>query len=171
MKNYGRLLLKRISNDLKVELKNEINRNFERKAFFDKKWQDVKTPNKIGSLMMRSGALRFSIEAEVLGNNTIRFSSSLPYASIHNQGGKIEMQITPKQRKFFWAKHKEAKDAGEPGADMWKALAMKKGTLTITIPQRQFIGDHPEMDEIAKDVIHENVMELIEEWNRDIGVK
>lgn len=171
MKNYGRLLLKRISNDLKVELKDEFDRNFERKAFFDKKWQDVKTPNKIGSLMMRSGALRFSIQAEVIGNNTIRFSSSLPYASIHNEGGKIEMTITAQQRKFFWAKYKETKDAGEPGADMWKALALKKGTLIISIPQRQFIGEHPEMDKRAKEIIHDNVMELIEEWNRDIGVK
>src|SRR5690606_4302347 len=98
--------------------------NFERKAYFDKKWKDTKTPVKNGSLLMRSGNLRNSINSRIEGDKII-FSSSLPYASIHNNGGEIT--VTAKMKKFFWAKHIVAKDAGDmEAAENYKAFALMK---------------------------------------------
>ncbi len=77
-----------IIKDVKTDLTDEFDRNFERKAFFDKKWKTNELPNKVGSLMMRSGNLRNSINSKIEGDRII-FSSSLPYASIQNEGGEI----------------------------------------------------------------------------------
>ena len=46
------------------------------------------------------------------------------YAKIHNEGGKI--LITPKMRRFFWAKFKET------GKEYWKGLALTKNTFRHT---------------------------------------
>lgn len=41
--------------DVKVELAEEFDRNFERKGFFNQKWKNTKLVNSRGSLMSRSG--------------------------------------------------------------------------------------------------------------------
>lgn len=94
--------------DVKTDLMDEFDRNFERKAFFDQNWPREKYPNHTGSLLMRTGGLRRSIKAEIQGN-TIRFSSSLPYAGIHNNGGTIV--VTEKMKRYFWAMYLKASGA------------------------------------------------------------
>ena len=61
---------KQILQDVAVELTDEFDRNFERKAFFTKKWSKTKFFNRRGSILMRSGNLRSSIQNR-LGNNSI----------------------------------------------------------------------------------------------------
>ena len=84
--------LKQTLTDIKVKLGEEFDRNFERKAFFDEKWKSTKLMNSRGSLMMRTGNLRNSIRSELKGSSIV-FSSSMPYANIHNNGGEIS--VTP----------------------------------------------------------------------------
>ena len=48
-------LEKKILNDMAVELADEFDRNFERKAFFTEKWASPKINNARGSVMNRSG--------------------------------------------------------------------------------------------------------------------
>lgn len=144
--------------DIKVDLADEFDRNFERKAFFDEKWPATKLNNRLGSLMMRRGSLRNSINAKIEGNKIV-FSSSLPYASIHNQGGEIT--ITDKMKRYFWAKHLEAKKAKiYTESEYWKAMALKKIGSKISIPQRQFIGYHPKVTESIEKVVNKNLEEL-----------
>lgn len=80
-------ILSKILNDLRVELSDEFDKNFERKAFFNDKWEDRQREGK-GSLLLVTGKLRRSIKSEVVGNSVV-FSSSEPYAVIHNEGGEI----------------------------------------------------------------------------------
>jgi len=141
--------------DVKTDLMDEFDRNFERKAFFDQNWPREKYPNHTGSLLMRTGGLRRSIKAEIQGN-TIRFSSSLPYAGIHNNGGTIV--VTEKMKRYFWAMYLKAsgavkgKGSGDrtrrfsTEAEFWKAMALKKAGARIRIPARPFIGHHREVD-------------------------
>lgn len=86
--------------DIKVKLEGEFKENFTRKAFFDEKWKIPKFPNSRGSMMLRSGNLRNSIISKIQGNSIV-FSSSMPYADIHNNGGEIK--VTPQMKKYFWA--------------------------------------------------------------------
>lgn len=57
-----------------------------------------------------------------------------PHGAVHEFGGTFT--ITDRQRRFFWAKHRET------GDDMWKALALSK---TYTIPPRPYL--RPAIDE------------------------
>jgi len=60
-------IFKKIIKDVEVELSDEFDRNFERKAFFNTGWKETAHPVSRGSLMMRSGTLRKSINSQIAG--------------------------------------------------------------------------------------------------------
>ena len=172
--------LKQTLTDIKVKLGEEFDRNFERKAFFDEKWPNTKLTYHRGSLMMRTGRLRKSLLNPKISNSSIVWSSSLPYADIHNNGGEI--RVTPQMRKFFWAKYYQTSNAltkkknGDfsntarnrkltAEAEQWKALALKPIGSIIKIEKRQFIGSHPQVDKHIKEVINHNFGELKKEMD------
>jgi len=163
-------VVKNITEDVAVDLTQEFDRNFERKAFFDKKWEETKHANSRGSLMNRSGDLRRSINKSNSGSS-IRWRSSLPYASIHNEGGEIE--VTAQMKKYFWAMYYKANGAAKGGkggkkriekligeAAKWKAMALMKVGKKMTIDQRQFIGWHPEVDRRIEIIVNHNMEEV-----------
>jgi phage gpG-like protein len=165
-------LVKNIVEDVAVDLTQAFDRNFERKAFFDRSWKTTNHPNSRGSLLLRSGRLRKSIKS-VRGNGSISWSSSLPYASIHNEGG--EMVITQKMKSFFWAMYYKSAGAVtysvkkkapnntqrnkklSAEANKWKAMALLKVGTVIKVEQRQFIGWHPEVDRRIKKIVDHNM--------------
>lgn len=169
-------LIKRILKDVEVELKDEFDRNFERKAFFDKPWPKNKLINRKGSMMARNNHLRRSISTRTDADSII-FTSSLPYALIHNEGGTIT--VTAKMKKFFWHKYYETsgkvktlkngqKSTSKQSqrynieAEQWKNLALMKVGDQLTIPQRQFIGEHPVVTKAVETIIKDNMKELQE---------
>jgi phage gpG-like protein len=164
--------LNEILKDVEIDLTQEFDRNFERKAFFNKKWPQVKHANSRGSLLMRTGRLRRSVKSGRTAG-LIRWSSNLPYASIHNEGGEIT--VTSKMKSFFWAMfYKSSKAIGKKSkskravklsgeASKWKALALLKIGTKLKIEQRQFIGWHPEVDRRIKKVVNYNVQQLNKE--------
>jgi len=169
--------LNHVLTDLKVELLDEFDLNFERKSFFGSPWKDVKYPSKGGSILMRSGNLRRSLRAPIVGDS-ITFYSSLPYAAIHNEGGMIT--VTQKMKRYFWAMYykasgavtynvktrKAAKTARNTRlsteAQFFKAMALKKVGSKIKIDQRQFIGPHRQVDLCVERVLEKNLKYLQE---------
>ena len=167
--------IKNLLSDIRVDLTDEFDQNFERKAFFDKPWTTNKIPNHRGSLMMRTGKLRRSLQAKQT-NDQITWSSSFPYASLHNQGGEIV--VTAKMKRFFWAMYYKATGAVlyniktkaqaktkrnqrlSQEAKVWKALALQKVGAKMKIKQRQFIGDHPQVKGRIEKVLDKNMQEL-----------
>lgn len=130
MANYIQNILK----DIRVDLTEEFDRNFERKSFFSgKRWAPVKKPVSRGSLLNRTGAMRSSIKSKVQGDSIV-FSSSKPYTGIHNDGGEI------------------------------KRTSKKGKSYTIKMPQRQFIGNAPEVNRIIQENIGESLPEFINEY-------
>lgn len=160
-----------IIENVHIESADVFDRNFERKAFFDDMWPETRIQNQNGSLLLRSGQLRSSINSTIQGDGIV-FTSNLPYASIHNEGGEIA--VTPQMQKFFWAKYYENKtQADRPNAwntqianqaATWKAMALQPVGKKMKIEQRQFIGDHPYIDEIVK----ENTDEVMQQLEQDI---
>jgi len=162
-------------NDISVELSQMFDRNFETKSFFDKQWPQTKHTYHTGSLLLRTGKLRRSIKSK-RGNKTITWKSNLPYAKIHNEGGKIK--VTPKMKRFFWAMFYKNSNAVmysvkkkapantkrnkrlQAEAMKWKAMALLKVGSEITIDQRQFIGGHPQVDIAVKKIIDNNINQL-----------
>ncbi|WP_108821062.1 phage virion morphogenesis protein [Dysgonomonas sp. Marseille-P4361] len=145
-----------ILKDLKVDLTEAFDRNFERKAFFSgAPWKPTKRPVSRGSLLVRSSAMRNSIKSEIKAESLV-FSSSKPYTAIHNEGGTINMpprkQILHFDRKGRFSKNNKRASYGQK--------ANVRG-YSVNIPQRQFIGDAPEVNKIIREVATENVSEAI----------
>ena len=136
-------LLHRILSDMRVELTEEFDKNFERKAFFTDKWKKRANPDAKGSLLIVTGTLRRSIRSEVRGNG-VRFSSAVPYASIHNEGGTGTKPVRAHTRR------------GKKG----KTHQVKAHTRKFKMPQRQFIGDGKRTQEIIKGVIIDNLKDF-----------
>ena len=166
--------LNHILTDTKVKLTEAFDRNFERKAFFKDKWANTLIPNRRGSLMMRTGTLRRSIRSTIEGS-WVRWTSSVPYADIQNNGGEVE--ITAKMKRYFWAMHYKVSGAAKGSrassrrqafsveAEHWKALALKKVGDKIKIPKRQFIGNHSEVMRMVQEIIDYNIGEAIQNIN------
>lgn len=161
-------LIKRIVEDTAIDLTQAFDKNFESKSFFNKKWKNTNYPNSRGSLLLRSGKLRRSIRQDT-SNGRIRWKSALPYASIQNDGGQIE--VTAKMISFFWAMFYKSNGAAGKGkgernkklsaeAQKWKALALQKVGTVMTVEQRQFIGWHPQVDVRIKKIVNNNLAEV-----------
>lgn len=98
-----RAIFRSILRDIKVELGDEFDRNFEREAFFSQSWARRKSPTRPGGhILVDTGALRRSVRSEIR-ESSIVFFSDLPYASIHNEGGEIK--VTARMKRFFWYKY------------------------------------------------------------------
>lgn len=127
-----------ILTDMRAELSEEFDRNFERKAFFSRKWKPRKL-NLHGSLLVVTGALRRSIKSEVKDNG-VAFTSNVPYASAHNEGlsGSLPIKAHTRRR----------------GGKIYKVRAHQR---RIKLPKRQFIGDGPQTQKIIRNVIEDNL--------------
>ena len=91
-------LKKNIISDMRVELAEEFDKNFTRKAFFTEKWEKRRNPNALGSLLVVTGSLRRSIQAKETPDG-VRFTSNQPYATLHNEGGKGSVTVRQHTRK------------------------------------------------------------------------
>ena len=107
--------------------------------------------SKYGPLLSGREHLRSSVIGESMPYRA-RVYNRVPYAAIHNFGGTLTIHpaVTPKMRRFGWAKYREAGGKDNPEASgRWKALALTKKArldINITIPQRQFIGRSAELE-------------------------
>ena len=89
MKSEIQHILGRILNDIRVELTDEFDQNFEQQSFFGEAWQRRKGPLRPkGHILVDTGQLRRSIQSRTT-ENSITFFTTEPYAAIHNEGGEI----------------------------------------------------------------------------------
>ena len=174
MANDIQTIVRRILKDIQIDLADEFDKNFERQAFFSESWARRKSPTRPGGhILVDTGGLRRSIKS-VKDANSISFSSSLPYAEIHNEGGEIT--VTAKMKRFFWHKYYEAsgsfgrrKDGSKrkdkrtvqlsTEAEFWKMMALMKVGKKIVIPRRRFLGTSPEVEKMVREIIEENLDE------------
>lgn len=176
MKSETQCILGRILNDIRVELTDEFDQNFERQSFFGEAWQRRKSPTRPGGhILIDTGQLRKSIQSRTT-ENSITFYTTEPHAAIHNEGGEII--VTKKMKRYFWHKYYETtgtfgrkKDGSlrkdkrtvqlTEEAEFWKFMALKKAGTTIKIPRRRFLGTSPEVEKTVREIIEENITEYI----------
>lgn len=63
----------KLISDIRVKLTEEFDRNFERKAFFDKRWPKRRYNNPKGSLLMVTGTLRRTFRSTT-SHDGVRFT-------------------------------------------------------------------------------------------------
>lgn len=103
-------LKRKILTDLKVELLDEFDRNFQRRAFFDRPWPGRKSPGNGDKLLNDTGYGRNSIRGTIRQNG-VEFSTDTPYMGLHNRGRKDQdhtpdaeillVHVSPKCRKHY----------------------------------------------------------------------
>lgn len=130
---------------------NHFKRNFKLQGFQDgslKKWPARAGKMRKGNnILIKSGRLRRGVKIlRTSGSRTvIGVGAEIPYARIHNEGGKIK--ITAKMRRYFFAMYYSMAERDDTGkvtsendeAKFWKNMALTKKTH-IDVPKRQFIG-------------------------------
>ena len=148
-------LFQNLPQDIAVLAADEFDRNFERQSFFGNKWKPseyVKRTRSGGKLLVKTGALRLSIAYKIIGAR-IEFSSRLPYAQIHNQGGVINhpggTAYFKKKGETIWISNRKAAGKNYPRTKPHK----------INIPQRQFVGEHPKLDKMIEEEIEQQIMD------------
>lgn len=167
-------IIRNILSDIRVELSDEFDKNFERQAFFSEAWQRRSSPIRPGgSILIDTGRLRQSISSRTT-ETSITFYTNLPYAAIHNDGGEIK--VTKKMKGYFWHKYYEATGAfgrkknGErrndkrtvrlsTEAELWKHMALMKEGKSIKIPRRRFLGESPEVEKAVREIVEANITE------------
>lgn len=170
-------LIRTIFSDIRVDMADEFDKNFERQGFFSEAWARRKSPTRPGgSILIDTGTLRKSIQSKSTGSS-ITFFSTLPYASIHNDGGEIK--VTRKMKRYFWHKYyattgsfgrkKNGERRGDKRtvqlsteAEFWKHMALMKEGKSIKIPRRRFLGVSPEVEKTVKEIIEENLTDYFE---------
>ncbi|MBR6192510.1 MAG: phage virion morphogenesis protein [Prevotella sp.] len=147
----GEDIKRRILSDMKVELADEFDQNFRRKAFFTEAWKARRDPTANGSLLLVTGTLRRSIQSSITPKG-VRFTSNVPYASMHNEGLKGSVTV-----KGHWRKGKTGKQH-----------KVKQHSRKVDMPKRQFVGDGPRTQSIIKGVIHDTLKEFEEELKKQL---
>lgn len=115
-----------------------------------RRWKKRRSKDSGKATLVGRGRLKKSINVIRAGQQTVIVGTKgVPYGQIHNEGGS--MQISEKQRRFFWAKYKET------GNDLYKNLAM---ATKIRIPKRQFMGDSSDLDQAVVRMIRLQLLKV-----------
>lgn len=110
--------------------------NFSKERFVQKNWIDRNreawTPRKRparGSILVRSGRLKRSIRKVSQGNYYVYIGTDVPYAKIHNEGGRIDRTVSVKA---FTRRGRQR------GTQNVRAHSRR---MNIGMPKRQFLGE------------------------------
>lgn len=122
------------------EVTESVRENFRREGFYGQSWKSPYrrtlgfsgAKGSYGTLLSGTNHLMSSTDY-VPGRGNVRIRNNADYAQVHNEGANIP--VTPKMKKFFWAKHYEA-GGGVKGKDIsaeasfWQRMALKKQAVT-----------------------------------------
>ncbi len=124
---------------------------FEKKPGVYEKWPAKKTENARKKTLMgekRGGSLKRGWGKDTRANTSqVEFTNSLPYAGIHNEGGKIAAHdIFPSEKKALSTPYGVFRKVKHPGSD---------------IPQRQMIGDSEALTKRIEEKIDKEMEKLL----------
>ena len=149
----------KILKDGRVKLAEMFDRNFTEQGFFGKKWVATKVSKinkagKKGSILIVTGQMRRSIRAYVRGNSIV-FTSNLPYTALHNEGGTFAVAVRA---------HSRTSKKGKP-------YSVRSHTRNMSMPQRQFIGEHARVQQALADIVTKNLQQMSEQLAQNFNRK
>jgi phage gpG-like protein len=136
-----RSLVRRLPDMIGAEVLDSINTNFGSQAFHGSPWEPRKNGDTSRALLVQSGRLRGSFSYET-ARNQLTVRSDAPYAQIHNEGGRITAAVTVRA---FTRKRPRTGPFAAKGNPTQNVREHTRNVDTA-IPQRQFLGEHPELD-------------------------
>lgn len=147
-----------ILRDARVKLTEMFNNNFREQGFFGQKWVATKV-SKVnrrgaGSILTVTGAMRRSIRSMVQGMAVV-FTSNLPYTALHTEGGNFSVTVRAHSR---------------TNRKTGNRTTVRSHSRRMSMPQRQFIGDHEKVQQALGDIVNKNLQEfsqrLADNFNR-----
>lgn len=145
-----------------TEAINSATDNFRDESFFGEKWKPRKDKRNKRKLLIKSGTLHRSPRVIKSQPGLVIVGSDVPYAAIHNNGGAINR--TARSETFVRNRYR----TGAKGKMFGGMGAFRKGTTSgqghtyksyvINMPQRQFIGAHPQLLNRLKRIIQQEVL-------------
>ena len=163
-------------------VRDSVRENFRKGGFYGQPW----TPPMRTSLgfdgpgygPMLSGTNHLMMSTDYITEpGRVIIQNPLVYAQIHNEGGDIT--VTKKMKGYFWSmyykrglvgemygkakgkKNRQKAETLNTEAEFWRNMALKKVGDKIKIPQRQFLGEHPEVNRIVQEVINQELLNFI----------
>ena len=149
----------KILKDGRVKLAEMFDRNFTEQGFFGKKWvaskvSKINKAGKKGSILIVTGQMRRSISAYVRGNSLV-FTSNLPYTALHNEGVTFAVAVRA---------HSRTSKKGKP-------YSVRSHTRNMSMPQRQFIGEHARVQQALADIVTKNLQQMSEQLAQNFNRK
>ena len=156
---------------------NSIDNNFRSESFFGQAW----APRKVGkgnegrAILVQTGRLRRSFLLETSGL-TITIFTDTPYAQIHNEGGTItgtanvaeyarrvmtNSEISTPLRKDGKRDERFNKRNQKTSGGTQTVRAHTRN-VNLTIPQRQFMGEHPALDNDIKTLLDKEITAIFD---------
>jgi len=135
-KTNGGKFKKKIIDEAGIRAKRFSKDRFRKKKWMDRTpqpWEKRKRKAK-GSLMVQTGRLKTSIRILNKGKYYVRIGTDVPYAKIHNEGGKITKTVTVKSHN-----RKRSSKRSRNGSEDIKVRQHQRN-MNTTMPQRQFLG-------------------------------
>ena len=93
--------------------------------------------------------MRRSIRSQIRGMAVV-FSSNLPYTALHNEGGKFSVTVRAHSR---------------TNRKTGNSYSVRSHSRQMTMPQRQFIGDH----ELVQQALGEIVFKRLQEFSQNLA--
>jgi phage gpG-like protein len=159
----------------------ESQRAFVDQRFGDEAWQPRRVPNVLGIIadfhagkseppqrrfedrpaLANTGRLRSSIAFRVVGTDTVVVGSNLPYASVHQHGGRVESEtMTESVRELLarWLRGKGARWRERLGWLLNRKLLGQR--LESTVPARRFVGITDKTIEGVREAVAVTIFEV-----------
>lgn len=136
-KAMGSAWTRRMTAEFGIDAVNFTKERFRRKDWHNQvhePWKPRKRADR-GSLMVRTGRLKRSIRKLVQGDAYVVIGTDVPYARIHNEGGKTKKNV-------YVRAHTRQRKPGKtrPGASGIINVKSHSRKMNLTLPQRQFLG-------------------------------
>ena len=162
--------------------RDSVRDNFRKGGFYGQTWKPPMRTDlgfegpSYGPMLSGTNHLMMSTDY-VAEPGRVIIQNSLIYAQIHNEGGEIT--VTKRMKGYFWSmyykrglvgemygkakgkKNRQKADNLNTEAQFWRNMALKKVGDKIKIPQRQFLGEHPEVNRIVREVINQELLNFI----------
>ena len=163
-------------------VRDSVRDNFRKGGFYGQTWKPPMRTDlgfegpSYGPMLSSTNHLMMSTDY-VAEPGRVIIQNSLIYAQIHNEGGEIT--VTQRMKGYFWSmyykrglvgemygkakgkKNRQKADNLNAEAQFWRNMALKKVGDKIKIPQRQFLGEHPEVNRIVREVINQELLNFI----------
>jgi phage gpG-like protein len=159
-----------------AEMLDSVDDNFRTESFFGAPWAPrvVQKGNDGRAILVQTGYLRRSLQLKTSGL-TVTIFTDAPYAEIHNEGGTIQgaVQVEAYTRHVYNTSEVQGpkRKDGERDKRYKQRTRESKGTqqvrahtrnVHLEIPQRQFMGEHPELDSRLKALIEAGLDNIFE---------